>query len=245
VINVAGPLDTRHFFVRSSSAMALRKIVRNRPSLSCSACRRRKIKCQKQRPACDNCARSGDECVYESEDEHREKAAAKKRRLTLDQGPDDGLASDHSRSQSHSSHQSHSHPSRSGSSSPGRAAERGGPVAWSLPLPLSQQWPPRPDDLGPWDASGGDLDFDNFDFGMLTPSLSLSSFQPSETPCYFAASAPLTTPTASQSRRDTPPTSVPSSPPFEGYVSTQDDGSKLFVEGTFWALVSHDASITV
>ncbi|KAF2191657.1 hypothetical protein K469DRAFT_695814 [Zopfia rhizophila CBS 207.26] len=47
-------------------ALPGRIIVRNRPSLSCYGCRRRKIKCEKQRPACANCVRWGSECKYDN-----------------------------------------------------------------------------------------------------------------------------------------------------------------------------------
>ena len=96
--------------------------------------------------------------------------------------------------------------------------------------------------LAQWDVPGLQFDFD-FDFGLLTPSLSLSSFHPDGSSA-LAGSEGLST----HSRKETPPPPLiptPASPPFEGYVSTQEDGSKLFVERTFWALVSHDASISL
>lgn len=47
--------------------MALRR--RNRPTVVCSNCKRRKSKCDKQKPACSNCVRLGDEatCTYLNE----------------------------------------------------------------------------------------------------------------------------------------------------------------------------------
>ncbi|CAI7581018.1 unnamed protein product [Penicillium discolor] len=41
-----------------------RTISRTRPSFTCLPCKRRKIKCEKQRPACRDCRRLNDVCVY-------------------------------------------------------------------------------------------------------------------------------------------------------------------------------------
>ncbi|KAF2444307.1 hypothetical protein P171DRAFT_521659 [Karstenula rhodostoma CBS 690.94] len=207
--------------------MALRKIVRNRPSLSCLACRRRKIKCEKQRPACANCVRLGDECVYESEAEQREKAAAKKRKTHQHQhqldDPFDAL-------DAHDAHDSlppHE-------SDRGDHGDNGSPVTDAELDAAAVGWTPPSFGLGfQWDAPTLDFDFDfdaHFNYGLLTPSLSLSSF-PLDPAC------PLDT---LPNRRDTSP--LPGSP-FEGYISTQDDGSKLFIERTFWALVSRDQDV--
>jgi len=231
--------------------MALRKIVRNRPSLSCSACRRRKIKCEKQRPACANCVRLGDECVYESEAEHREKAAAKKRKVSLDHDFDlDGHGHGHGHDHDHDDLLD---PGRRASSTASPASDPEPPAADPEPAggwtTSPQCWPPPPpangtspglDTLAQWDAPGLDFDFD-FELDLLTPSLSLSSFHPDGS-CTLTGSEPLT----AHSRRGSPPppTSGAATPPFEGHVSTQEDGSKLFVERTFWALVSRDASIS-
>ncbi|KAJ5682995.1 transcriptional regulator family: Fungal Specific TF [Penicillium macrosclerotiorum] len=43
-----------------------RHITRNRASYSCHTCRRRKVKCDKVHPVCGNCAKVGDECVYDT-----------------------------------------------------------------------------------------------------------------------------------------------------------------------------------
>lgn len=42
-----------------------RRITRVRPSLSCLGCRTRKVKCDRQRPACKNCCRAEEPCVYD------------------------------------------------------------------------------------------------------------------------------------------------------------------------------------
>lgn len=209
--------------------MALRKIVRNRPSLSCLACRRRKIKCEKQRPACANCVRLGDECVYETEADHREKAAAKKRKVLDQHHHHHQLHQDH-----HPLHDLHETPDAhdtldaldSHQPSPATDPEVQAVGGWATPPSLGLPFQ--------WDAPslGFDLDFDtNFDFGLLTPSLSLNSFQ------LDGAACPID---ALPNRRDSPPRA---GSPFEGYISTQEDGSKLFVERTFWGLVNRDASI--
>lgn len=203
--------------------MALRKIVRNRPSLSCLGCRRRKIKCEKQRPACANCVRLGDECVYESEADQREKAAAKKRKTHQHQHQHH-LDDHFDALDAHDPVQ----PLNSG------CGDNGSPTTDPELEAAAVGWTPPSSGLGfQWDTPTLDFDFDfdaHFDFGLLTPSLSLNSFQ-------LDPACPLD---ALPNRRDTSP--LPGSP-FEGYISTQDDGSKLFIERTFWALVSRDASI--
>lgn len=47
-----------------------RQIHRNRISYSCHACRRRKVKCDRQHPICGNCTRTSDVCIY---DDHSSK----------------------------------------------------------------------------------------------------------------------------------------------------------------------------
>ncbi|CUS09771.1 unnamed protein product [Tuber aestivum] len=47
-----------------------RQIHRNRISYSCHACRRRKVKCDRQHPICGNCSRTSDVCLY---DDHSNK----------------------------------------------------------------------------------------------------------------------------------------------------------------------------
>ncbi|RPA95086.1 hypothetical protein L873DRAFT_1846130 [Choiromyces venosus 120613-1] len=51
-----------------------RQIHRNRISYSCHACRRRKVKCDRQHPICGNCTRTSDACVY---DDHSNKKGTK------------------------------------------------------------------------------------------------------------------------------------------------------------------------
>ena len=40
---------------------------RARPSLSCALCRRRKVRCTKEQPACDSCVRTNEVCEYDSQ----------------------------------------------------------------------------------------------------------------------------------------------------------------------------------
>lgn len=40
------------------------QITRSRPSFSCLTCRRRKVKCERQHPTCDNCIKANEECRY-------------------------------------------------------------------------------------------------------------------------------------------------------------------------------------
>ena len=47
-----------------ASRIEKRKITRNRTSYSCQKCRFRKIKCDKQHPACGACLKNNEECVY-------------------------------------------------------------------------------------------------------------------------------------------------------------------------------------
>lgn len=229
--------------------MALRRIVRNRPSLSCSACRRRKIKCEKQRPSCANCVRSGDECVYDSDADHREKAAAKKRKISLDHNlyelhdPQEpaGIASSRhdSRSPLHDHHSPlHDHHLHDAARRASSCPVDSEPPQLTNPIACPS---PGLDVLAQWEAPPLDFDFD-FDFGLLTPSLSLHSFQ-LDGACPLANSEHQANVSHCRTGTPTPPpTSAATSPPFEGYVSTLEDGSKLFVERTFWALVSRDAS---
>lgn len=44
-----------------------RQITRPRPSLSCGTCRRRKVRCGREQPACNNCVRTREVCAYENE----------------------------------------------------------------------------------------------------------------------------------------------------------------------------------
>jgi len=188
--------------------MAHRKIVRNRPSLSCSACRRRKIKCEKQRPACANCVRLGDECMYEGLEEWEKKAAAKKRKTHQ-------LQDQHQCDHPFDALDSHDslHDNGSPAIDPGLEA-------------VAVGWTPPDAGLGfQWDAPTLEFGFD-FDFDVPL----LNSFQ-------LDPACPLD---ALPNRRDI--SSLPDLP-FEGYISTRDDGSKLFIERTFWALVSRDARI--
>jgi hypothetical protein len=163
--------------------------------------------------------RLGDECVYESEAEHREKAAAKKRKVLEEHQQCQPLDPP----DAHDAHAPHVL-GRCNDGSPATDAGLEAVVGWTTPpsLGLGSQWNAPTLDF--------DLDFDpHFDVGLLTSSLSLNPFQ-------LDPACPLD---ALPNRRDTPPR--PGSP-FEGYISTQDDGSKLFIERTFWALVSRDAS---
>ena len=52
-----------------------RQIHRNRISYSCHACRRRKVKCDRQHPICGNCTRASDVCIY---DDHSNKKKGSK-----------------------------------------------------------------------------------------------------------------------------------------------------------------------
>lgn len=57
-----------------------KQITRNRISLSCQTCRRRKVKCSKSHPVCDSCRKAGEECVWgepngESHDQANEQQA--------------------------------------------------------------------------------------------------------------------------------------------------------------------------
>ncbi|KAK5069513.1 hypothetical protein LTR64_008194 [Lithohypha guttulata] len=45
-----------------------RQITRNRISLSCQTCRRRKVKCSKSRPVCESCEKTGEACVWGDSD---------------------------------------------------------------------------------------------------------------------------------------------------------------------------------
>jgi hypothetical protein len=47
--------------------MSSRHGTKYRPSLSCSVCRRRKVKCGKEKPACGNCVRMDEVCEYDRE----------------------------------------------------------------------------------------------------------------------------------------------------------------------------------
>ena len=44
-----------------------RQITRPRPSLSCVVCRRRKVRCGREQPACGNCVRIQETCEYEGD----------------------------------------------------------------------------------------------------------------------------------------------------------------------------------
>ena len=52
-----------------------RHITRPRQSFSCLVCRRRKVRCGKQQPACSNCVRIRETCEYESDLQFQSKAA--------------------------------------------------------------------------------------------------------------------------------------------------------------------------
>jgi hypothetical protein len=43
-----------------------RHISRPRPSLSCEACRRRKVRCGREQPKCQSCQKTNETCVYSS-----------------------------------------------------------------------------------------------------------------------------------------------------------------------------------
>ncbi|EYE98829.1 putative C6 transcription factor [Aspergillus ruber CBS 135680] len=51
---------------RGGASTSGRQITRNRASYSCHSCRRRKVKCDKVHPVCGNCAKNGNECVYDA-----------------------------------------------------------------------------------------------------------------------------------------------------------------------------------
>jgi hypothetical protein len=53
-----------------------RQITRNRTSYSCQACRRRKVKCDKQHPVCSGCLKSNEECIYGKQDDTASNVAA-------------------------------------------------------------------------------------------------------------------------------------------------------------------------
>lgn len=69
-----------------------RQIHRNRISYSCHACRRRKVKCDRQHPVCSNCTKTAESCVYDDhaikenksnkEDKGRKIGGGTKRRRT-------------------------------------------------------------------------------------------------------------------------------------------------------------------
>lgn len=44
----------------------LRQIKKPRPSLSCIVCRRRKVRCGREQPACANCVRMEEKCMYKT-----------------------------------------------------------------------------------------------------------------------------------------------------------------------------------
>ena len=46
---------------------ASRTTARPRPSLNCKTCRRRKVRCTKERPACHSCVRTKDICEYDND----------------------------------------------------------------------------------------------------------------------------------------------------------------------------------
>ena len=46
---------------------ASRTTTRPRPSLNCKTCRRRKVRCTKERPACHSCVRTKDICEYDND----------------------------------------------------------------------------------------------------------------------------------------------------------------------------------
>ncbi|OBT81280.1 hypothetical protein VE02_10150 [Pseudogymnoascus sp. 03VT05] len=70
-----------------------RVITRSRPSLNCLPCKRRKIKCGKQRPACFHCKRLNESCVYELfPPQTTNYQRNQKRRRTSPENAQDGIA---------------------------------------------------------------------------------------------------------------------------------------------------------
>ena len=63
---------------------------RSHPSLSCVICRRRKVRCGREQPACNNCVRIQEICEYEADVRDRSTAQAKHK---LSRGPVRGEAS--------------------------------------------------------------------------------------------------------------------------------------------------------
>ncbi|KAL9576647.1 MAG: hypothetical protein Q9212_006929 [Teloschistes hypoglaucus] len=56
-----------------------RNTTRPRLSLNCFTCRRRKVRCTKERPSCDSCLRTKDVCVYDEDAWETAKSQAKKK----------------------------------------------------------------------------------------------------------------------------------------------------------------------
>jgi hypothetical protein len=61
---VAVPGLDVHKHANGTTKPEKRHITRNRTSHSCLTCRRRKVKCNKVRPVCEGCEKSGEECIY-------------------------------------------------------------------------------------------------------------------------------------------------------------------------------------
>lgn len=61
-----------------------RVITRARPSLSCVTCRRRKVRCLKEQPACSNCVRMSDRCEYDDDTHNVPDPRTKRKRATTD-----------------------------------------------------------------------------------------------------------------------------------------------------------------
>ena len=66
---------------------ASRTTTRPRPSLNCKTCRRRKVRCTKERPACQSCVRTKDVCEYDNDQYQNAKTSD---RTTGSQGPKSG-----------------------------------------------------------------------------------------------------------------------------------------------------------
>jgi hypothetical protein len=100
-VAVPGPDVHRH--TNGTTKPEKRHITRNRTSHSCLTCRRRKVKCNKVRPVCEGCEKSGEECIYSDDapgvssqtdvsNIHNEKAWKKRKSYPAEQGSLDILA---------------------------------------------------------------------------------------------------------------------------------------------------------
>lgn len=59
------------------ASLETRPITRPRISLSCVVCRRRKVRCGREQPACSNCVRINEACEYEADVRDRSRSQAK------------------------------------------------------------------------------------------------------------------------------------------------------------------------
>lgn len=59
-----------------------RQITRPRPSLSCAICRRRKVRCGREQPTCNNCVKMNEACEYETDMSDRSAFQAKRNQPT-------------------------------------------------------------------------------------------------------------------------------------------------------------------